>query len=336
MIKKNRNIIFLLIISLASLAMVTLQGCASVQKASNTHYYGASSLPAPTPSEPKEAAGPPEPYGAPPVEESIQPEKPQVKPLVLVLGPGLAPGFAHVGVIRGLIEAKIPIGAIYGTEIGSLVASLYGVSSNLNQFEWGLQRFKPEVFQESSGFFTKKNWPSDGSKVEEQLRRVFGKKEIQNSKLPLRIAIQSQRTGSLLVLNHGNLVEAIRCSIAVPGVFSAGAWTENGSTLPATSAWAPKSLPELLHDARSTGIGPVVLVDLSDGKSSQIREDDLKEADYILKLNVAGIGNLDFQKKTEAAFRGKNNVKSHLAEIRQVAGMSEEGSLRSETRSVHP
>ena len=52
-----------------------------------------------------------------------------VRPIVLVLGPGMARGFAFAGVLRALNEAKIPIGAVIGTEMGALVSALYADSN---------------------------------------------------------------------------------------------------------------------------------------------------------------------------------------------------------------
>ncbi|HUP57734.1 MAG TPA: patatin-like phospholipase family protein, partial [Bdellovibrionota bacterium] len=108
---------------------------------------------APDPGSPSggETYGPSEAYGpsAPPAgqaEPAYGPEPIQLRPLILVLGPGEARAFAHVGALRAIAEAKLPVAAIYATEMGALVGALYAMNANLNRFEWGLLRFPDDVF----------------------------------------------------------------------------------------------------------------------------------------------------------------------------------------------
>ena len=51
----------------------------------------------------------------------------------LALGSGGARGFAHLGVIKVLVENKIPIDYIAGSSMGSLVACFYGSGLDLNR-----------------------------------------------------------------------------------------------------------------------------------------------------------------------------------------------------------
>ena len=63
--------------------------------------------------------------------------------IAVALGGGAALGWAHIGVLRGLNEAKIPVKAVAGTSIGALASwdvvgktglpgSTAGRSRNLN------------------------------------------------------------------------------------------------------------------------------------------------------------------------------------------------------------
>ena len=72
-------------------------------------------------------------------------------PVVLVLGPGMARGLAHAGVLKGLDNAGVKVGAILGTEIGALIGSLYATRSTINEFEWSLLKLKSEIFARQSG-----------------------------------------------------------------------------------------------------------------------------------------------------------------------------------------
>src|SRR5262249_31363988 len=114
--------------AMLALALVLVPACSGRKTKPNGTSYG-------------ETMGPAEGYGraddgTPGV--PYGPEPMQVRAVTLVLGPGMARGLASVGALRALVEAKIPIAAIYGAEMGSLVAALYAADSNINHFEWAL------------------------------------------------------------------------------------------------------------------------------------------------------------------------------------------------------
>ncbi len=64
----------------------------------------------------------------------------------LVLGGGGARGAAHVGMIRAMLEANIPIDMIGGTSIGSFMGALWAEENNFERFhdraaEWSKVNF---------------------------------------------------------------------------------------------------------------------------------------------------------------------------------------------------
>src|SRR5258708_1933043 len=56
--------------------------------------------------------------------------------IAIVLGGGGARGFAHVGVLRVLEQAQIPIDMVIGTSVGSLIGALYADTKDTFQLEW--------------------------------------------------------------------------------------------------------------------------------------------------------------------------------------------------------
>ena len=289
-------------------------GCATKQRSQTSVETPSSSLPSSKGSSPTEVMGPPEPFGPP------APEVSSVRPAVVVLGPGLARGFAYVGVFRALSEAKITIGAILGTEMGGLVAALYGLSSNLNQFEWDLLKFKEDVFVSQKGLFSKlRGGPADGSRLEAALRQAFVQKDLSQSKIPLQIAFQSQDTGVVMVLDRGNAAEALRATLSVPRLFTAAQWPANQEGVKVVSN---ASRPFLVQEAKRLDLGPVIVVDVLSGAESTSSAVELKAADLVLKPDLSGINYMDFQKRTEAAFRGKKAVQQRIREIQDLVGMA--------------
>ena len=267
--------------------------------------------------------GPPEPYG-PPLPPSPDnpttvygPEPILFRPVVLVLGPGLARGYAYVGAIRALTEAKIPIAAILGTEMGALVGSLYAMDAKINQFEWAMLKFREGAFENQTSLLPELfQRSSRAKKLEDDLGRIFDNRDLSQSKLPIRIAIQTQDSGAAVV-ERGPAAGAVRAAIADPELFGPGQW--NGA--PAGSA--AKSKPLLITEARAMNLGPVVVIDamVDADEKKLVSADELRDADLVIRPNLAGIGPLDFQKRTDAAFRGKSAVNNQIAEIRHLVGM---------------
>jgi NTE family protein len=309
--------------------LVVFSGCASAHKSTSRSDQETSST-----NRPAEVSGPPELVGPLPPSEnpeqvsSYGPNPVQVRPIVLVLGPGLAKGFAYSGVFQALNDSKIPIGAIIGTEMGGLIGALYANSRNINQFEWGLLRFKDEVFPKKEGFMSLiKNQSAEGKKFESQLSQVFRGQDVSQTKIPLRIGLQAQTQEAPFLANQGSLIATIRATMAQQSLFTPSGWPDQKTG--AMTQSSSKTRPFFIREAKDLGIGPVIVVQVLSDEESAIAWDELKEADLVIRPDMSGIGELDFQKRTDAAFRGKSAILKKLPEIKQVVGLPFEDEKRS-------
>jgi NTE family protein len=211
-----------------------------------------------------------------------------------------------VGIIRALDDAKVPIGAVLGTEMGGFIGALYAMSRNVNQFEWGLLKFKENAFLEVGGLFSKKRRLANGKQLAEQLSLILKERDLNESKIPLRIALQWNKGGSPVVVDHGKAAHVLHDAV-----------------MESRGSISPNSRPFLIQEAQSLAIGPVVVVDVMRKSDSVNFMDELKKADLVIKPNMGGIGDLDFEKRTDAAFRGKKAIQQNLTEIRRLVGLPE-------------
>jgi NTE family protein len=138
--------------------------------------------------------------------------------LGLVLGSGSARGWAHVGVIRALEQAGIRPDLVCGTSIGALVGAAYA-AGELDRFEqWVLGLgFKDVVaFMDvglSSGLLK-------GERLMEFFRRNFVDRPIEELAMPFAAVATSLHNGAEVWLRHGSTLDAVRASIALPGLFA--------------------------------------------------------------------------------------------------------------------
>lgn len=150
----------------------------------------------------------------------------------LVLGGGIARGFAHIGVLRALIANGIVPDVIVGTSIGAVVGGCYagGQIDSLANWACGLTTQKIfgylDISLSGSGLIS-------GNRLATRLEAVLGDTKIEN--LPIRFAAITTEigTGHEIWLTRGNLVKALRASYALPGVFApislGGKWLVDGT-----------------------------------------------------------------------------------------------------------
>jgi len=137
--------------------------------------------------------------------------------LVLALGGGGAAGLAHIGVLQVLQEQAIPVRAIVGTsigaEIGAFVASgmaIDDLAALAVSFDWKqtLQLFMPDL--PTGGLVS-------GVNIVEFLRGWIGAQQIEDLAMGYAAVATDLKDGSQVVLDRGDLVSAVRASIAIPG-----------------------------------------------------------------------------------------------------------------------
>lgn len=135
----------------------------------------------------------------------------------LVLAGGGARGFAHIGVIRALREAGIPIDHTGGTSMGGIVAAGVALGWNVTELEERMH----ESFVKSNPL-GRLTFPSisifTGGKIQKLLQGNFGEICIEDMWLPFFCVISNLTTGHEIVQRRGKLWRALRASVAIPGI----------------------------------------------------------------------------------------------------------------------
>ncbi|MGH6877708.1 MAG: patatin-like phospholipase family protein, partial [Rhizomicrobium sp.] len=183
--------------------------------------------------------------------------------LGLVLSGGGARGFAHIGVIKALRRARLPIDLVGGTSMGAIVAA--GVA-----LEWD----DKEMYERMHAGFVKSNPLDDfalpiialakGRKVERGLREHFVEARAEDLWRPFFAVASNLSNGDVAVMRSGLLRRALRASIAIPGllppVIVEGDVLADGGVM--------NNLPCDVMDAMRRG--PVVGVDISRHRSPEM------------------------------------------------------------------
>jgi len=157
------------------------------------------------------------------------------KQVTLVLGGGAARGLAHIGVIRVLEDEGFDISAITGTSMGALVGGIYAAGKLDKYTAWVTSLTKKDVIQYLDISFSAKSGILKGDLIIEALRDFVGDISIENLPIPFLAVATDLKARKEVWITKGDLFDAIRASIAVPGVFTpyriAGRWMVDGGLL---------------------------------------------------------------------------------------------------------
>lgn len=157
---------------------------------------------------------------------------PSRRKIGLALGSGLARGWAHIGVIRALKRLGLEPDIIAGASIGAVVGGLY-LADKLDELEqWALGLTKKKIINfldlriRTGGLI-------GGEKVTDEIRRYVGELKIEDLGCPFTAVATDLVTGHEVWLQKGSIVDAMRASFAMPGVFTPvktqGRWLLDGA-----------------------------------------------------------------------------------------------------------
>ncbi len=141
------------------------------------------------------------------------------KRIGLALGSGSARGWAHIGVIEALSEAGIQIDYVAGTSVGAVVGAVYA-SGKISSFEDIVLRFDWKKIVSFLDIIFPRSGLIDGNRIADFVRTYVEEKNIEDIPLPFRAVSADLATGKEVVFQEGDIIEAVRASISIPGIFT--------------------------------------------------------------------------------------------------------------------
>src|SRR5690348_14570801 len=205
----------------------------------------------------------------------------------IALSGGAARGLAHIGVLRVLEQAGVPVDVIAGTSMGSVLGGLYAVGYDAAQLEtivtaqaWprlltdpvdrrdlsvdrkiSEDRFLLTLPIEHGGIHLPRGVVA-GQRIWELLTRLtwsaHGVRDFRRLPVPFAAVATDLETGRAVVLDHGFLPDAIRASMALPSVFAPV--EVEGRVL--IDGGVVRNLPA--QDARALGADVLICSDVTD------------------------------------------------------------------------
>jgi len=278
---------------LAMVALALSPGCAGPAASS------------PVPTTPAEVAvqGPQEP------EEQAPPKVVAPPHVALVLGGGGARGFAHIGVLRVLEQEKVPIDLIVGTSVGSLIGGLYAAQPNSFELEWKSFRIeKDDLFDFS--LFSATTGPVKGEAIKNFVRRNAALQNIERFPIPFVAIATELNTGKRVEIDRGSVVDAVRASVSIPGVFTPAVvdghtYVDGGVVANLAVDVARRrgadiviavNITEEVIDYDVTDVVSIIMQSINI-MMSEMAATQLAGADVVIAPPIGSVGTLDFTQK---------------------------------------
>jgi NTE family protein len=133
----------------------------------------------------------------------------------LALGGGGAWGFAHVGVLRVLARAGIPVDVVTGCSMGSLVAGLLACGRDISYLEAATGAWQRR-FPKSIEYRFWRMHLARVSAVTRLLREHFGETPLNRTEIPFWPNALDIETGQEVALTNGDIVTALMASRSLP------------------------------------------------------------------------------------------------------------------------
>jgi len=151
-----------------------------------------------------------------PLPPALQPRRGGI---ALALGGGAAKGWAHIGALRAFEEHKIPISMIAGTSIGALVGGAY-LAGKLDDLEHFARSLTWASVLRYLDFSITGSGLISGMRLATYMDIHLAGRKIEDLPAPFVSVCTDIRTGHEIWLHDGPMIEALRASYALPGIFA--------------------------------------------------------------------------------------------------------------------
>jgi len=249
----------------------------------------------------------------------------------IALSGGAARCIAHLSVLDVLQKAGIPIHLVAGTSGGSMVGALYAsgrytVDELIHQASRLNWWHVTQPVMSHQGLFS-------SDRIGRFLHRFLGDLTFDRLALPLAVVATDVYTGSKVVLQEGSVAKAVQASCSLPVLFKP---TACGGRLLMDGGFVSQ-IP-VLAARHELAADFVIAVDVNyggmDGRrpprnmiqiathmaslwSRKNAEEEGRQADYLLRVNVSGISLTDLRRGRELLQRGRQAAESSLAELKR-------------------
>jgi NTE family protein len=255
--------------------------------------------------------------------------------LGVALGGGFARGMVHIGVLKVLEEAKIPIAAVAGTSSGAIMGAGYCSGLSAAQMAEIGRRIR---FRDLARWTLEPGGFCSNDRLGTFVTRTMPCKDFSEMHTPLVVVATELLSGNPAIFREGPICEAVRASCAYPGMFTPvdingvlyvdGMLSYEVPTTPLKemgiecvlgvhlqSKWNPSKKPGHFFDV----IGQCFSI-----AQTRMSPQWEKDADLLLHPNVDDFAYDDFERGEELIAIGEESMRAALPAVKKMLGIVEQ------------
>lgn len=259
----------------------------------------------------------------------------------VVLGGGGVKGFAHIGVLRALERAGVPIDCVAGASIGALIGAAVARGWPADRVEEVLHAGTSRVFRPTVPL--RSLLSSQGIKGYLRRDELCGDRLIERLPVPFAVTATDLTEGREVVIRRGLLWQAVMASAAIPGFYPpvqvGGHWLVDGGVVnpvPVSTAQLlgadvviavdlsePLTAREELtagEDAAETSHPPLLAINLMRARDimmSEIRAHTVGEPGVLIKPEIEGVALRNFSEGGRFIAAGEAAAEAALPALRE-------------------
>ncbi len=230
--------------------------------------------------------------------------------LGLILGPGALRSFAHVGIITEFAKAKLPIHAVTGIEMGSLVAAIYANKGQPYDVEWQMMKLKESDLVQK-GLLSSSLKPGEAQSLNEFMNMALSSAKAENSKINFACPAFHIGKRQTYVMNKGVFSQMLPYCLSFPPLFKP--YQQNIAGV--------SDLKPLIDYLKGKGVNYIVYVDVLMGnnklESASFETESLwaltashlskqeKSVNEVIRIPLQDFSLTDFSRRKEMVQRGQ-------------------------------
>ncbi|MDH4035947.1 MAG: patatin-like phospholipase family protein [Candidatus Krumholzibacteria bacterium] len=247
----------------------------------------------------------------------------------LALSGGTAKSVTHVGVIKALVEADIPVSFVAGTSGGSIVGTMFASGMPISTMEtvatnmsW---RKLVSIRLTRMGFIS-------SERIEEFVTETIGHLYFEDLAIPSGVVATNLVTGDRKIFRHGSVARAVRASCSIPQIYlpveiEGEYYVDGGLSEYLPVETAQELGAEFVIASHLAPVDPtyrrprnilqlvVQVTGLMARKNFPISE---QKADFVVHPNVDAYSSFDFDHSAEMIEIGYDATKRLIADLKDV------------------
>jgi len=235
-----------------------------------------------------------------------------------------------VGVLRVLEREKIPLALVVGTSVGSLIGALYAAEPNTFELEWKAFRIEQgDLFDFS--LFVAATGPVKGDAIRQFVAKNVKLQLIEQFPIPYIAIAADLNTGERVLFSSGSIVDAVRASVSIPGVFTParigartlvdGGIVANLGIEVAREAGADIVIASnITQNVVDYGVSDLVSITLQSVNimMGEMAKYQVKLADVVVTPAIGDVGTMDFTQKKRCMQAGIQAADAQMLALKQA------------------